>query len=42
MREYAQQYLTTISPQRIAETSFYMSTSGQDQLPGNNRTIQRL
>jgi hypothetical protein len=42
MREYTQQYLTTISPQRITENSFYVSPSGQDQLLGTNRIIQRL
>jgi hypothetical protein len=42
MREYAQQYLTTITSQRITENPFYMNPSGQDQPIGNNRIIQRL
>ncbi len=42
MREYAQQYLTSASPQRINENSIYTNTSGQEQSLANNRIIQRL
>ena len=41
MRDYAQQYLPiTITPppsQRTAENSFFLNTSGQDQLPATIR-----
>lgn len=42
MRDYAQQYLTSISSQRITDNSFYINPSGQDQSFGSNRIIQRL
>jgi hypothetical protein len=39
MRDYAQQYLpiTPPPPQRTTENSFYLNTSGQDQLPATIR-----
>ena len=42
IRDYAQQYLNTITSQRTIENSFYINTSVQDQLSTNNRIIQRL
>lgn len=42
MREYAQQFLSNISTQRITDNSFYINPSGQDQSFGSNRIIQRL
>jgi hypothetical protein len=37
MRDYTDQYLTVIPPQRTTENSFYINTSGQDQSPATIR-----